>query len=89
LRIGIFDSDTDSDPKVCRFLLLFSKQSLMRVAHTLRRMKMNGWGVPMRGLKPAATTHKIMLQDFAALCSLSNGGGLQPALPRSIFEASV
>jgi len=30
---------------------------------------MNDWGVPMRGLKPAATTHKIMLLFFAALYS--------------------
>ena len=51
-----------------------------------RRMKMNDWGVPMRGLKPAATAHRIMPQSFATRPSSSSGGGLQPALPGSIFE---
>jgi hypothetical protein len=48
-------------------------------------MKMNDWGVPMCGLKPAATTHKIVMQSFATRHSLSSGGGLQPALPEVIF----
>jgi hypothetical protein len=50
-------------------------------------MKMNDWGVPMSGLKPAATVHKIKLQSFATRHSLSSGSGLQPALPGSIFGA--
>ena len=35
--IDIFDSDadTDSDPEVSRFLLLFSEQPLMRLGRTL------------------------------------------------------
>ena len=32
----------------------------------------------MRGLKPAATMHEIMLQSLATRHSLSSGGGLQP-----------
>jgi hypothetical protein len=46
---------------------------------------MKDWSVPMCGLKPAATTHKIMMQSFATRHSLSSGGGLQPALPEVIF----
>jgi len=50
----------------------------MHVARTLRRMKMNDWGVPMCGLKPAATMHKIMLHSFATPNLSTSGGGLQP-----------
>jgi hypothetical protein len=50
-------------------------------------MKMNDWDVPMRGLKPAATKHKIELQSFATRHTLSSGGGLQSAPPGSIFGA--
>jgi hypothetical protein len=50
---------------------------------------MNDRGVPMRGLKPAATKHKIMLQSFSALHYLSRGGGLPPALPGPIFGVEV
>jgi len=32
----------------------------------------------MRGLKPAATKHKIMLQSFATRQSISSGGGFSP-----------
>ena len=39
---------------------------------------MNDWGVPMSGLKPAATMNKIMLQSFATSNSSSSGGGLKP-----------
>jgi hypothetical protein len=52
-------------------------------------MKMKDWGVPMCGLKPAATTYKIMMQSFATRRSLSSGGGLQPALPEVIFGTEV
>ena len=52
-------------------------------------MKMNDWGVPIGGLKPAATVHKIILQSFAAPNSSSSGGGLQPAFRGSIFGAEI
>jgi hypothetical protein len=48
---------------------------------------MNDWGVPMLGLKPAATKHEIMPQSFVTRHPLSSGGGLQPAQPGSMFGA--
>jgi hypothetical protein len=43
---------------------------------------MKDWGVPMCGLKPAATMHKIMMQSFATLILHLVAAGFSPRCPK-------